>query len=170
MLTTINANGSSTYTYTDYDYLIWSGDNKILLFYDVRAYYSPSSAYADVNFGAVYGLYYSIIASDNIVQNISNGEIPTDYSITNYPNPFNPTTTINYQLPRNGFVTIKVYDLLGKEVAKLVNENKSAGYYKVDFNASKLTSGIYICTITANNPSSGSGRGFIQSKKMLLVK
>jgi hypothetical protein len=162
LLTTINANGSSTYTYTDYDYLIWSGDNKILLFYDVRAYYSPSQAYADVSFGAVYGLDYSIIASDNIVQNISIGEIPTDYSITNFPNPFNPTTTINYQLPQDGFVTIKIYDMLGKEVAMLVNENKSAGYHRIDFNASKLTSGVYVYTITANN--------YVQSKKMLLMK
>ncbi|MCL6098536.1 MAG: M36 family metallopeptidase [Bacteroidetes bacterium] len=80
----------------------------------------------------------------------------------NYPNPFNPSTTINYQLPENGFVTIKVYDVLGKEVATLVNKNKSAGYYNVSFDASKLTSGVYIYTINVN--------GFAQSKKMLLMK
>ncbi|MBM4171298.1 MAG: T9SS type A sorting domain-containing protein, partial [Ignavibacteria bacterium] len=85
-------------------------------------------------------------------------EIPKEYSISNYPNPFNPSTTINYQLPENGFVTIKVYDILGKEVATLVNENKQAGYHKIDFDGSKLTSGIYIYTIKANN--------FAQSKKM----
>ena len=89
-------------------------------------------------------------------------ELPMEYSLSNYPNPFNPSTTINYQLPENGFVTIKVYDVLGKEVATLVNENKSAGYYNVSFDASKLTSGVYIYTISAN--------GFIQSKKMLLMK
>ncbi|MBI5729849.1 MAG: T9SS type A sorting domain-containing protein [Ignavibacteriales bacterium] len=90
-------------------------------------------------------------------------DIPDKYGLyQNFPNPFNPTTTINYQLPNDGFVTIKVYDMLSKEVAVLVNENKSAGYYKIDFNASKLTSGVYIYTITANN--------FIQSKKMLLMK
>jgi hypothetical protein len=97
-------------------------------------------------------------------------ETPLEYSINNYPNPFNPTTTINYQLPQDRFVTIRVYDMLGKEVAILVNENKSAGYYKVDFNASRLSSGVYIYVITANNPSAGSGRSFIQSKKMLLMK
>ena len=84
----------------------------------------------------------------------------------NYPNPFNPTTTINYQLPENGFVTVKVFDVLGKEIATLVNENKSSGYYKVDFDASSagggLTSGVYIYTINVN--------GFAQSKKMLLMK
>ncbi|MBM4172709.1 MAG: T9SS type A sorting domain-containing protein [Ignavibacteria bacterium] len=87
---------------------------------------------------------------------------------SNYPNPFgktipsrNPTTTINYQLPEDGHVTIKVYDLLGREVATLVNENKQAGYHKIDFDASRLTSGIYIYTINANN--------FAQSKKMILT-
>jgi hypothetical protein len=89
--------------------------------------------------------------------------IPQEYELNqNYPNPFNPTTTINYQLPENGFVTIKVYDMLGKEVSTLVNENKSAGYYKVNFGASKLTSGVYVYIINANN--------FVQSKKMLLMK
>ena len=80
----------------------------------------------------------------------------------NYPNPFNPTTTINYQLPENGYVTIKVYDLLGKEMATLVNENKSAGYHRVNFDASKLTSGVYVYTIQAGN--------YFESKKMLLTK
>jgi hypothetical protein len=96
-----------------------------------------------------------------IALEISN-ELPTQYEINNYPNPFNPTTTINYQLPESGFVTIKVFDILGREVALLVNENKSAGYYKVNFNGSKLTSGVYIYTIQVN--------GITQSKKMLLAK
>ncbi len=96
-------------------------------------------------------------------QSILSEQLPTDYALRqNNPNPFNPTTTINYQLPENGFVTIKVYDMLGKEVTTLVNENKSAGYHKVNFDASKLTSGVYVYTINVNN--------FIQSKKMLLMK
>jgi hypothetical protein len=89
-------------------------------------------------------------------------EIPNEYSIINYPNPFNPTTVINYQLPVNGMVTLKIYDVLGKEIATLVNENKSAGYYNVEFNASGLPSGIYIYRLNANN--------FTESKKMLLMK
>ena len=80
----------------------------------------------------------------------------------NYPNPFNPTTVISYQLPEDGFVDLRVYDVLGKEVATLVNEYKSAGYYTVSFDASKLTSGVYISTIDVN--------GFVQSKKMLFMK
>jgi len=61
----------------------------------------------------------------------------------NYPNPFNPSTTINYTIPKSGLVSLKVYDLLGSEVASLVNEVKNAGFYTVDFNASALSSGVY---------------------------
>ncbi len=89
-------------------------------------------------------------------------ELPSEFDISNYPNPFNPTTTINYQLPKDGMVTIKVYDLIGKEVTSLVNEQKSAGYNKTDFDASKLTSGVYICSIQAC--------GFNKSIKLLLAK
>ncbi len=99
-------------------------------------------------------------------------ELPKETILyANYPNPFNPTTTINYQLPEDGLVTLKVYDVLGKEIATLVNENKSAGYYQINFDASRLTSGVYIYTIQITSPSTnGSGHGFVQSKKMLLLK
>ncbi len=80
----------------------------------------------------------------------------------NYPNPFNPSTTIKYQLPNDEFVTLKVYDILGNEVTTLINEEKVAGKYEVNFNASTLASGVYIYKI-----QSGS---FINSKKMLLLK
>ncbi len=155
--------GSGTTSYIDYDYVYTDGYTDDLLKYDVRArlYYNSTYSYADDAYETTFGKLEVSMLEDNQIALVAN-ELPTVYSITNYPNPFNPTTTINYQLPENGFVTIKVYDLLGKEVATLVNENKSAGYYKVDFNASKLTSGVYIYTITANN--------FVQSKKMLLMK
>jgi hypothetical protein len=94
----------------------------------------------------------------------SEKELPTSYSVSNYPNPFNPETVINYQLPESGFVTLKVYDILGKEVATLVNEYKEAGFYNYQFAISnyKLTSGIYIYTLNVN--------GITQSKKMILAK
>ncbi|TSA28825.1 MAG: T9SS C-terminal target domain-containing protein [Ignavibacteriales bacterium] len=149
-------------TYTDNEYSVTNGYTDDLLYYDVRAYYSTEGTYSDPDYTAVFGRPEAEIDNSLSEKNTRSLVVPSDYSITNYPNPFNPTTTINYQLPENGFVTIKVYDLLGKEVAVLVNENKSTGYYKVDFNASKLTSGVYVYTITTNN--------FIQSKKMLLMK
>ena len=89
--------------------------------------------------------------------------VPTELTLEqNYPNPFNPTTTINYSIPVAGSVELKIYDVLGNEVATLVNENKAPGNYSTDFNASSLASGIYIYTLRANN--------FVQTKKMLLMK
>src|SRR3989339_191646 len=97
----------------------------------------------------------------------SNKQIPSDYELSqNYPNPFNPTTSIKYQLPKSGVVKISVYDILGAEVLKLVNEEKSAGYHEIQFDANSanggLASGIYIYRIQAAD--------FIQSKKMILLK
>ena len=151
---------NETYTYVDIEYVITSGYTDDLLYYDVRAYYNPT--YSDADYAAVYGKMGNASMLE-LTQNVSmESELPSEYSLSNYPNPFNPSTTINYQLPENGFVTIKVYDMLGKEIATLVNENKTAGYYNVNFDASKLTSGVYIYTINANN--------FTLSKKMLLIK
>ncbi|OGU65202.1 MAG: hypothetical protein A2X62_08975 [Stygiobacter sp. GWC2_38_9] len=90
-------------------------------------------------------------------------EIPTGYDLSqNYPNPFNPTTNIKFSIPEQGFVSLKVYNTLGQEVATLVNEVKSSGSYQVDFNASNLSSGIYIYKLNTGKVS--------LSKKMLLVK
>ena len=80
----------------------------------------------------------------------------------NYPNPFNPTTVINYRLTESGFVTLKVYDILGNEVETLVNNVISAGEHKVDFIAGNLPSGTYIYKLEFN--------GHIQTKKMILLK
>jgi hypothetical protein len=95
--------------------------------------------------------------------NFNAGVIITEYALEqNYPNPFNPSTTIRYQLPQDGMVTLKVYDILGSEVAALVNEQKTAGRYEVNFDASRFASGVYIYKITSG--------GYVSSKKMLLVK
>ena len=88
---------------------------------------------------------------------------PIKFSLEqNYPNPFNPSTVISYQLPVSSFVNIKVYDLLGREVSTLVNEEQQSGNHEVTFDGSKLASGIYLYTL-----QSGS---FVQTKKMLLMK
>ncbi|HSW54763.1 MAG TPA: T9SS type A sorting domain-containing protein [Ignavibacteriaceae bacterium] len=95
--------------------------------------------------------------------NIEGSEIPITYALEqNYPNPFNPATTIRYQIPKEGMVTLKVYDILGAEVATLVNEQKIAGKYEVNFNASSLASGVYIYRIKSND--------FISTKKMVFLK
>ncbi len=93
----------------------------------------------------------------------SGAALPGNYQLfQNYPNPFNPETVINYQLPVSGFVSLRVYDALGSEVAVLVNEEKSAGSYRYNFNASRLASGTYIYEIRAGE--------FRAAKKMQFVK
>jgi len=88
---------------------------------------------------------------------------PTEFSLDqNYPNPFNPSTRISYSIKEEGLVTLKVYDILGKEISTLVNENKPKGIYEAEFNASQLPSGMYIYKIQAGN--------FTDVKKMLLTK
>ncbi|MDP4190319.1 MAG: T9SS type A sorting domain-containing protein [Bacteroidota bacterium] len=90
--------------------------------------------------------------------------VPASFKVAqNYPNPFNPATNISYSLPEGKFVRLKVYDMLGKEVATLVNEYKPAGNYSVQFNASSLPSGIYLYKIDA-------GGNFIETHKMVLMK
>jgi photosystem II stability/assembly factor-like uncharacterized protein len=112
-----------------------------------------------------------------IIGILPNARVPDRFSLSqNYPNPFNPNTTIKFQLPKQAFVSIKVYDLLGKLVSTLVNENKDAGYYDIKFDASKLASGLYIYKIEARQiavPDSRQGSSigeFTETKKMMLIK
>ncbi|HSW56320.1 MAG TPA: T9SS type A sorting domain-containing protein [Ignavibacteriaceae bacterium] len=115
------------------------------------------------------------VPSDSVMQMVLGGypdkinvdppssEKPTEYSLMqNYPNPFNPTTTISYSIPKNGLVMLKVYDILGTEVAELANEVKEAGNYSITFNALELPSGIYFYTLSSGN--------FTTTKKLILLK
>lgn len=92
-----------------------------------------------------------------------NQQIVSSYKVEqNYPNPFNPSTSINFQIPSAGKVSLIVYDILGREVANLVNETKAAGKYSVTFNGDKLASGIYLYRLQAG--------GYTETKKMILLK
>jgi hypothetical protein len=91
----------------------------------------------------------------------------TSFLSQNYPNPFNPSTTIRYEIPEQSFVTIKIYDVLGNEIATLANEEKPAGTYDVVFGSHSgkdrnLASGIYFYTLSTGN--------FLSTKKMILMK
>ena len=89
--------------------------------------------------------------------------IPDKYSLSqNYPNPFNPVTAIKYSIPNEGFVSLKIYNVLGSEVATLVNEFKNAGSYNVSFNAENLSSGVYYYKLKSGT--------FVETKKMILLK
>ena len=127
--------------------------------------------------GSIYMARFSFLRIVRYLNNAStgvdekdNGEIPTAFALEqNYPNPFNPTTAISYQLPVIGFVTLKVYDLLGREVATLVNETKAPGNYEVNFNASNLPSGVYFYQLKAV-PFGRQAGEFNATNKMILLK
>jgi len=98
-----------------------------------------------------------------LVEDYFGDDIPTKYDlIQNFPNPFNPSTTIYYTIPQLSFVTLKVYDVLGNEVTTLINEEKPAGIYEVEFKGDGLTSGIYFYRLTAGK--------FTTTKKMVILK
>ena len=95
--------------------------------------------------------------------NIDGGTVPEEYSLMqNFPNPFNPSTSIEYSIPSESFVELKVYDVLGNEVAILVNEQQKAGVYRANFTADNLSSGMYFARLTANE--------FTKAVKMILIK
>ena len=99
---------------------------------------------------------YAVSVDDEILQSLT-------FSLSqNYPNPFNPLTSIHYAIGKRQFVTLKVYDILGNEIATLVNDEKSAGKYEVEFNASNIPSGVYFYRLQAGS--------FIQTNKMILLK
>ena len=82
--------------------------------------------------------------------------------IQNYLNPFNPSTTINYSIPELSFVTVNIYDVLGSEIATLVNEEKPAGEYEVEWNPSNVPGGVYFYQLKSE--------GYVETKKMVLMK
>jgi hypothetical protein len=120
---------------------------------------TPRNIYFVTKFGIMHIVdTFTVTTVNNIYQNIL-----SDYKLfNNYPNPFNPKTTISYLIPADGFVTLRVYDVLGKEVATLVNGQKPSGRYNVQFDGSNLSSGIYFYKISAGDYSA--------TKKLILMK
>jgi pectin methylesterase-like acyl-CoA thioesterase len=142
---------------------LW-GNAVRLLTDDEAATYTVANIFSKNSSTPAYGYDWTPPA---IVTSVEEGnstqQIPTNYELfQNYPNPFNPSTTIKYSMPKNGFVKITLYDVLGSQVKVLVNEEKPAGFYEVKFDASNLASGIYFYSIKADD--------FMQTKKMILMK
>jgi hypothetical protein len=120
--------------------------------------YSPG---VEISRARRYAVDYVGIESLDVSQ--SDSKVPSDFVLhQNYPNPFNPKTNIGFQVADNGLVTLRVYDMLGREVVTLVNEKKQAGSYEVEFNASNLASGVYFYKLAAGN--------FSAVKKLILMK
>jgi hypothetical protein len=142
----------------------------------VPIYYStadiPDSAYIQITVLDTSGINTSGIGAFAIVDDLSLGgptsvdnnesTINSFHLEQNYPNPFNPSTTISFSIPKEEYVSLKVFNSLGEEVAELVSETLTVGNYTTRLNASDLTSGIYFYQIKAGN--------FVESKKMILIK
>lgn len=126
--------------------------------------FSPDSALVIVGTSNNSGFYIAKFLTHSLTTDIEDDRTVSNSFVLNqnYPNPFNPSTTISYSLPVQSEVEIKIYDALGKEVAALVNEIKSAGNYSVRWNASSLSSGVYFYRISAGS--------YTQTKQMLLMK
>jgi hypothetical protein len=124
-----------------------------------------SDTYRSLNYSSD-GVIDLIADEDNpnpVVLNLEDYLVPKTYDLAqNYPNPFNPSTTIEFSIPSDATVSLKIYDILGKEVAILANDYRSAGTYIVNWNASSFSSGVYFYKLNAGN--------FTQTKKMFLAK
>jgi hypothetical protein len=141
-------------------------------FVDWQRTYTPSG-YANTTYRirakdtqVLYSIYSDEVSTKTVPTGKANSETVVDqefeYKLENYPNPFNPTTKIRYSIKEAGLVSLKVFDILGKEVMVLVNEEKPAGVFESEFDASNLPSGVYFYTMHVNN--------FVSSKKMMLIK
>lgn len=127
----------------------------IVAWYDLRA----------SSYGGPYDIYAQHISSNGNVTKVNkpNAGMPTEFSLSqNYPNPFNPSTVISYQLPASSQVTLRVYDMLGREIATLVNDRENAGSHSAKFDGSRLASGVYFYRLVAGN--------YVATKKMALLK
>ena len=130
-----------------------------------RGYYTDNSSGCTMTSGSNLAYRPNTCFTMTVVNSTNNisGIIPKEYSLNqNYPNPFNPVTRINFEIPKQGMVSLKVYDVLGREVKSLVNEVKAPGIYSVDFNGNELSSGVYFYKFESN--------GFTDIKKMMLIK
>lgn len=149
--------------YSDDEYML-TANNSSVIYYDARPYYSVEGTTADPDWAYVPAIIQDNESPrNNSLNRSSDIETVENYALDqNYPNPFNPSTIVNYQVPEKGFISLKVYDILGREVKTLVNEVKTQGKYSVTFDEANLTSGVYIYQLKVN--------GFSSTKKMILTK
>jgi len=137
--------------------LQWKNSNKAVPFTKVYAYIAQTMLSTEITTPATHTI------DDKVSINQISTEVPDRFKLSqNYPNPFNPSTKINFSIPITGFVSLKVYDIAGKEVADLVNEKLSVGVYEYIFEAFSFSSGTYFYRIQADD--------FIETRRMVLLK
>jgi hypothetical protein len=131
----------------------------------IQSFTSPNGIWGGVN--TVNPPRYTVLSPETIIRNVGS-EIPASFKLyQNYPNPFNPVTTIRFDIEEKGFIILKVFDALGKEISTLAQGNLSAGSYNIQFNASGISSGIYFYTLNFLN---NEGNHFISAKKLVVIK
>jgi|WetSurMetagenome_2_1015567.scaffolds.fasta_scaffold43419_3 hypothetical protein len=146
--------GSGPYSvYSDTNLRLVTGDVRSAPFTTTGSFFAPR---------VLTGVVRYVISTPSGVINIGTEILDGFKLLQNYPNPFNPTTNIKYQILKNSFVSLKVYDINGKEIAVLVNESQLHGTYETTFDASKYSSGVYFYKLTSN--------GFSDTKQMVLIK
>jgi hypothetical protein len=140
-------------TYSDSNLTLITGDGRSAPFTTTGSFFASRALTGEIRY---------VVSTAVGVINISN-EIPDGFKLSqNYPNPFNPTTNIKYQIAKNSFVSLKVYNSIGEEVAVLVNKSLSPGTYETTFDATKYPSGVYFYKLTTD--------GFSETKRMVLIK
>ncbi|HCY77064.1 MAG TPA: hypothetical protein DHV28_14170 [Ignavibacteriales bacterium] len=159
-----SSNGPYFYCLDSDGTILWTLDIGDLEYDSCPAIGSDGTLYIGSHISSTFPYHtQNLIAVKDKPNSISEYTVVNEYNLfQNFPNPFNPSTVINYAVKEAGLVRLKVYDILGAEVAELVNETKEAGNHTIEFNASQLPSGVYIYTLQVN--------GFTGSKKMLLMK
>ncbi len=168
LLTTVNR---GTTSFTDSEYIVTDGYTHALLWYDVRAYFSVNGSYSDPNWVSAFAR-QDIRLSDNLKQpSRIDPSVPAEYALSTYPNPFNPSTTLRYQLAEDAHVRLTIYDVMGREVVTLVQTEKSAGDYSVQWNGrdasdKPVASGVYLYRFTAV-PLSGKQPVWFSGKLLL---
>ena len=154
-------NAASSYTKFSVPLIYFTNDTPDSATIWITASQDTSQGNATASIGTVF--FVDDLSFSGTATGVEDNSQPLSFKLNqNYPNPFNPTTTISYSIPRSSFVTLKVYDILGNEVAALVNGDKAAGNYRIEFNGSKLASGVYFYRLTAGNKT--------DVKKLLLTK
>lgn len=158
-------------SWTDLDYIITGTSSDSMLTYSVYSYYSPSGTLSDPASQIAWATYYRMEKPS--LPAFHETAIPSSFSVGNYPNPFNPSTTIAYTLPEEASIGLEVFDMMGRRVRTLLVGSRSAGYYNVVWNGkddtgSDVSSGVYIYQFAAT--PSDPARAFRQSGKLMLTR